>query len=86
MYKVAPAVALEPIDISLRSILYDPIRSNTETVGCISRLHPSWEEWHIHQATAFHRLTLCKRGCIPDEHNTVLITLGHLERKPRYAK
>ncbi|GFZ48357.1 hypothetical protein JCM24511_06105 [Saitozyma sp. JCM 24511] len=86
-YSLAADLSIEPTDIQLRRVVYEDIpQAPSETLDCIQHNHWSWGNDHFHQATPLYRLTLCPRGCIPDEHNTVLFTLGQMEARPTYGK
>jgi hypothetical protein len=85
-YSLAADLSIEPTDIQLRRVVYEDIpQAPSETLDCIQHNHWSWSSDHFHQATPLYRLTLCPRGCIPDEHNT-LFTLGQMEARPTYGK
>ncbi len=86
-YSFSPTLSLFPTTITPRRIYYEDIPAE-EIIDfdCVGRLHDRWQGENIHQATPLTRLTLCARGCLADQHNTVLIGLAHTARNPHYGR
>lgn len=86
-YSLSPAVALQPDHSNARTIWYAKIDKGSSGLDhCLSEHHPTWPAPRLHHGTPFYRATLCERGCVPDIHNTVFITLFHVGLNPRYPK
>lgn len=87
-YTINPWLSLTPVSESPRQVLYSdvPVDRSLAPENCVQMYHPKWIAYLFHQGSPFYRLTLCNRGCVADEHNTVFITLGHIMNRPRYAK
>lgn len=86
---MAPTEVLEPVTRGLRHITYATVPERSDLIydrDCVVHHHRDWQASHIHQATPLYRLTLCARGCLATEQNTVLFAIVHAELRPRYAK
>ncbi|WVQ66252.1 uncharacterized protein L199_004431 [Kwoniella botswanensis] len=81
-YTVKSALSLRPIEITpTRAIYQDVDLGQSTTKSCIGTAH--FKSFKIHQASPLYRLTLCDRGCIVTEQNTVNIALSHTQSPTR---
>ncbi|WVW87136.1 hypothetical protein I302_109193 [Kwoniella bestiolae CBS 10118] len=81
-YTVKSALSLRPIELTpTRAIYKDVDLSSSDTKSCIGTAHS--RSFKIHQASPLYRLTLCDRGCIVTEQNTVNIALSHTQSPTR---
>lgn len=85
-YMVTPFVALRPTQVESHRMQYDDVDPSEGLQRCAFLAHNGAMESRYHQATPYHRLTLCERGCSPTVHNTVMMTLVHIQMPPRWAK
>ncbi|GAA5866987.1 hypothetical protein JCM3774_003747 [Rhodotorula dairenensis] len=72
IYKYVPNLTLRPLDplAPSHNCLTDLLGADMNRV-------------HLHHATPLLRATLCKRGeCVPDVHNTVLMSIIHVKYHP----
>lgn len=86
-YMVSPFVALRPTAVDTSHVYYQDVTPSPALRSCAFLAHGGMSESKYHQATPYYRLTLCERGtCTPSVHNTVMISLVHIQMPPRWAK
>lgn len=53
---------------------------SAKVAQCLTSTILGFASHSFHQATPYHRVTMCPRGtCVPDSSNTVLFSIGHLK-------
>ncbi|WVF67412.1 hypothetical protein IAT40_002168 [Kwoniella sp. CBS 6097] len=83
-YHLLPDIVLEPVEVKPRQVVYDQVPLNSDLSSCVAKHHPKYAKNHkIHQASPLYRLTLCDRGCLATDQNTVNIALSHTQTPTR---
>jgi len=68
--------------------LVDAISGEIADSSCLAQALPRFDKTKMHQATPFHRVTMCPRGtCEPTDENTVLMGIVHYKKDwARYSR
>ncbi|OCF44576.1 hypothetical protein I317_01649 [Kwoniella heveanensis CBS 569] len=83
-YHLLPDIVLEPVEVKPRQVIYSQVPSDSDLSSCIAKHYPKYATNHkIHQASPLYRLTLCNRGCLATDQNTVNIALSHTQTPTR---